>query len=140
MIVNADPRKLVFWRTLSLFVALPVVVIMSMITYRRVQEESKKSREPYLDLPYMRRRTKVQLNCIYQEKEMRLDQSFGSRAKVQSCKYRIDILMTNESDKQVNYKEVCNRQFSGDYLINKFINKLIKQRRRSYGLLALTDR
>ncbi|CAL1684682.1 unnamed protein product [Lasius platythorax] len=55
---DTDPRKLVFWRKLSLFVALPLIVIMSAITYAREKEKAKQPREPFLNLPYMCRRTK----------------------------------------------------------------------------------
>ncbi|EZA47529.1 Cytochrome c oxidase subunit 6A1, mitochondrial [Ooceraea biroi] len=56
-IVNADPRKLMFWQTLSL-IALPLVVIMSIFTFTQVKEKAKRPREPFLNLPYMCRRTK----------------------------------------------------------------------------------
>ncbi|XP_018393015.1 PREDICTED: cytochrome c oxidase subunit 6A2, mitochondrial-like isoform X1 [Cyphomyrmex costatus] len=56
---HADPRKLLFWRMLTLCVALPLVVIMSAFTYARQQEKAKQPREPFEDLPYMYRRTKV---------------------------------------------------------------------------------
>ncbi|KYN05006.1 PREDICTED: cytochrome c oxidase subunit 6A1, mitochondrial-like isoform X2 [Cyphomyrmex costatus] len=55
---HADPRKLLFWRMLTLCVALPLVVIMSAFTYARQQEKAKQPREPFEDLPYMYRRTK----------------------------------------------------------------------------------
>ncbi|KAM0733002.1 Cytochrome c oxidase subunit 6A1, mitochondrial [Formica fusca] len=55
---RADPRKLLFWRMMSLFVALPLVMIMSVITYARQKEKAKQPREPFLNLPYMYRRTK----------------------------------------------------------------------------------
>ncbi|KYN40440.1 Cytochrome c oxidase subunit 6A1, mitochondrial [Trachymyrmex septentrionalis] len=55
---HVDPRKQAFWRILSLCVALPIVVIMSAVTYARVKEKAKKPREPFQDLPYMYRRTK----------------------------------------------------------------------------------
>ncbi|XP_067204932.1 cytochrome c oxidase subunit 6A1, mitochondrial-like [Linepithema humile] len=55
---HADPRKHEFFRRLSLFVVLPVISLISLITYVRQQEKAKKPRQPYLDLPYMCRRTK----------------------------------------------------------------------------------
>ncbi|KAL0133533.1 hypothetical protein PUN28_000929 [Cardiocondyla obscurior] len=55
---HADPCKFALWRTLSLYVALPLVVIMSAVTYIRQREKAKEPREPYLNLPYMCRRTK----------------------------------------------------------------------------------
>lgn len=65
-IVSADPRKLTFWRMLSLCAALPLVVIMSAITYARQREKAREPREPFLNLPYMCRRTKVLVGPIYQ--------------------------------------------------------------------------
>ncbi|XP_032681694.1 uncharacterized protein LOC116849051 isoform X1 [Odontomachus brunneus] len=56
---DSDPRRLVLWRTLSLVVALPLVVIMSAYTYARQLERAKEPRPPFLNLPYMYRRTKV---------------------------------------------------------------------------------
>lgn len=61
-----DPSKLFFWRRLSLFFALPLIVIMSAITYAREKEKAKQLREPFLNLPYMCRRTKVLFNIICQ--------------------------------------------------------------------------
>ncbi|KAG5327993.1 CX6A1 oxidase, partial [Acromyrmex charruanus] len=55
---HADPRKVVFWRMLCLFVVLPIVVISSAIIYPRHEEKQKKPREPFQNLPYMYRRTK----------------------------------------------------------------------------------
>ncbi|XP_032681695.1 uncharacterized protein LOC116849051 isoform X2 [Odontomachus brunneus] len=55
---DSDPRRLVLWRTLSLVVALPLVVIMSAYTYARQLERAKEPRPPFLNLPYMYRRTK----------------------------------------------------------------------------------
>ncbi|XP_011708151.1 PREDICTED: cytochrome c oxidase subunit 6A1, mitochondrial-like [Wasmannia auropunctata] len=54
---HADPRKVVLWRMLS-FCALPLIVLMSVITFARHREKVKQPREPFLDLPYMYRRTK----------------------------------------------------------------------------------
>ncbi|KAG5311805.1 CX6A1 oxidase, partial [Acromyrmex insinuator] len=55
---HTDPRKVIFWRMLCLFVALPIVAITSAIIYTQHQEEAKKPREPFQNLPYMYRRTK----------------------------------------------------------------------------------
>ncbi|XP_020294144.1 cytochrome c oxidase subunit 6A1, mitochondrial-like [Pseudomyrmex gracilis] len=55
---EADPGKHKFWRAMSLFVAIPVVLITSIITCIREKEKRKQPREPYLNLPYMQRRTK----------------------------------------------------------------------------------
>lgn len=80
-VVNTDPRKLVFWRMLSLCVALPLVAIMSAVTYARQREKAKQPREPFLNLPYMCRRTKVLIGPIcqnYQEKQDLRNLSTGS--------------------------------------------------------------
>ncbi|XP_012539569.3 uncharacterized protein LOC105838504 isoform X2 [Monomorium pharaonis] len=55
---HSNPRKLAFWRMLSLCVAAPLIVIMSVVTYVRQREKMKEPREPYMDYPYMYRRTK----------------------------------------------------------------------------------
>ncbi|KAL6264924.1 hypothetical protein P5V15_005018 [Pogonomyrmex californicus] len=54
---RGDPRKLVFWRMMSLC-AFPVLLVMSIITYARQKEKAKEPREPFLNLPYMCIRTK----------------------------------------------------------------------------------
>lgn len=52
---------------MSLFVAIPVVLVTSMITYIREKEKRKQPREPFLNLPYMHRRTKVQFHLSHQK-------------------------------------------------------------------------
>lgn len=64
--MGADPRKFRFFRILSLCVAVPLLVIMSAVTYVRERERLKQPREPFLNLPYMCRRTKVLVDPICQ--------------------------------------------------------------------------
>jgi hypothetical protein len=63
---------------------------MSLITFKRVQEKSREPREPFLDLPYMCRRTKVRFNYIYLELSIEMGSEklqLGVYAKVKSYKY-----------------------------------------------------
>ncbi|XP_028050218.2 uncharacterized protein LOC105838504 isoform X1 [Monomorium pharaonis] len=78
---HSNPRKLAFWRMLSLCVAAPLIVIMSVVTYVRQREKMKEPREPYMDYPYMYRRTKVLVDPVCQNcREKRDLRNFFLRA------------------------------------------------------------
>ncbi|KAF7989122.1 hypothetical protein HCN44_007432 [Aphidius gifuensis] len=57
-ITDESRSKLRFWHNLTFFIALPSVIIMTIITMYNVKEENKKPRPEYRPMEYMYIRTK----------------------------------------------------------------------------------
>ncbi|XP_053987919.1 uncharacterized protein LOC128881164 [Hylaeus volcanicus] len=53
--VTEASRKEKFYRFLSLFVAMPLILVMSIYVYAREMEKKKQPRPEFVDVPYMRR-------------------------------------------------------------------------------------
>lgn len=111
----ADPRKLVLWRTLSLC-AISLSVVMSAITYARQKEKKKQPREPYLDLPYMRCRTKVLVGPICQNCHGKQDLRNLSTVMSRECRpSRAALrLQTANFPLSIFHPRAFNRRWHGD--------------------------
>ncbi|XP_076233366.1 cytochrome c oxidase subunit 6A1, mitochondrial [Calliopsis andreniformis] len=55
---NIETTHARFWRSIVLFVTIPVLVLMSAYVYTREQEKKREPRPPFVDVPYLRRMVK----------------------------------------------------------------------------------